>query len=71
METKDWISTKDRLPETNNDIDKFTHCSDEVLICLNGNEVVTGNFFKIDYDCITTLNNFKAKMLVIDLARKI
>ena len=53
METKDWISTKDRLPETNNDIDKFTHCSDEVLICLNGNEVVTGNFFKIDYDCIT------------------
>ena len=49
METKDWISTKDRLPETNNDIDTFTHCSDEVLICLNGNEVVTGRFYKIDY----------------------
>lgn len=45
----DWISTKDRLPETNNDIDTFTHCSDEVLICLNGNEVVTGKLFKIDY----------------------
>ncbi len=53
METKDWISTKDRLPETNNKIDNYTYCSDEVLICLNGNEVVTGNFFKIDYDCIT------------------
>lgn len=49
MKVKDWISTKDRLPETNNDIDTFTHCSDEVLICLNGNEVVTGNLFKIDY----------------------
>lgn len=49
MKVKDWISTKDRLPETNNDIDAFTHCSDEVIFCLNGNEVVTGNFFKIDY----------------------
>ena len=33
METKDWISTKDRLPETNNKIDNWTQCSDEVLIC--------------------------------------
>lgn len=49
MKTKDWISTKDKLPETNNVIDKFTHCSDEVLICLNGDEVVTGRFYKIHY----------------------
>lgn len=49
METKDWISTKDRLPETNNQIDNCTHCSDEVLICLNNKEVVTGRFYKIDY----------------------
>lgn len=54
MKTKDWISTKDRLPETNNDIDTFTHCSDEVLICLNGNEVVTGKLFKIDYSTAYT-----------------
>jgi hypothetical protein len=49
MKAKDWISTKDRLPETNNRIDNYTHCSDEVLICLNGNEVVTGRFYMIDY----------------------
>lgn len=49
METKDWISTKDRLPETNNKIDNWMRCSDEVLICLNGNEVVTGRFYMIDY----------------------
>ena len=53
MKAKDWISTKDRLPETNNKIDNYTYCSDEVLICLNNNEVVTGRFYKIDYDCIT------------------
>lgn len=55
MNANEWINTKDRLPETNNDIDNFTHCSDEVLICLNGNEVVTGRFYKIDYGyyCIT------------------
>ena len=46
METKDWISTKDRLPETNNKIDNWMRCSDEVLICLNRNEVVTGRFYK-------------------------
>lgn len=49
METKDWISTKDRLPETNNKIDNFTYCSDEVLICLNNEEVITGRFYKTDY----------------------
>ena len=49
MKAKDWISTKDRLPETNNRIDNYTHCSDEVLICLNNNEVVTGRFYMIDY----------------------
>ena len=53
METKDWISTKDRLPETNNKIDNCTNCSDEVLICLNNNEVVTGKrvkeLIKMDY----------------------
>lgn len=53
METKDWISTKDRLPETNNKIDNYTSCSDEVLICLNNNEVVTGRFYKIDYIILT------------------
>jgi hypothetical protein len=53
MKANDWISTKDRLPETNNDINNYIHCSDEVLICLNNNEVVTGKFFKKDYDCIT------------------
>ena len=53
METKDWISTKDRLPETNNKIDNYTSCSDEVLICLNNNEVVTGRFYKIDYLTLT------------------
>lgn len=52
MKAKDWISTKDRLPETNNKIDNYINSSDEVLICLNGNEVVTGRFYK-DYDCIT------------------
>lgn len=49
MKTKDWISTKDRLPEANNRIDNFMRCSDEVLICLNNNEVVTGRFYMIDY----------------------
>lgn len=49
MKINDWISTKDRLPETNNKIDNWTYCSDEVLICLNKNEVVTGRFYKIDY----------------------
>ena len=53
METKDWISTKDRLPETNNKIDIYTSCSDEVLICLNRNEVVTGRFYKKDYLSLT------------------
>lgn len=53
MKTKDWISTKDRLPETNNKIDNYTSCSDEVLICLNKNEVVTGRFYKIDYIPLT------------------
>ena len=53
MKTKDWISTKDRLPETNNKIDNWMRCSDEVLICLNNNEIVTGRFYKIDYDSIT------------------
>lgn len=53
MKTNDWISTKDRLPKTDNKIDNYMNCSDEVLICLNGNEVVTGRFYKIDYDCIT------------------
>ena len=53
MKTKDWISTKDRLPETNNKIDNCSYCSDDVLICLNGNEVVTGQLFKTDYDCNT------------------
>ena len=50
METKDWISTKDRLPETNNKIDNWTCCSDEVLICVNNEEVVTGIFYKKYYD---------------------
>lgn len=49
MKAKDWVSTKDRLPETNNKIDNYTYCSDEVLICLNNNEVVTGRFYKIEY----------------------
>ena len=49
MKTNDWISTKDRLPKMDNKIDNYTYCSDEVLICLNGNEVVTGKLFKIDY----------------------
>ena len=53
MKTNDWISTKDRLPETNNKIDNYMSCSDEVLICLNGNEVVTGRFYKIDYITLT------------------
>lgn len=53
MKTKDWISTKDRLPETNNKIDNYMSCSDEVLICLNNNEVVTGRFYKIDYLTLT------------------
>lgn len=53
MKTKDWISTKDRLPETNNRIDNWMRCSDEVLICLNGNEVVTGRFYMIDYIHLT------------------
>lgn len=47
MKANEWISTKDRLPELNNEIDNYTHCSDEVLICLNGNEVVTGRFYKM------------------------
>lgn len=60
MEAKDWISTKDRLPEINN----VNHCSDEVLICLNGNEVVTGYFFSIiDYSGNTywasSIGNYK------------
>lgn len=49
MKTTDWISTKDRLPETNNKIDNYMFCSDEVLICLKNNEVVTGRFYKIYY----------------------
>ena len=49
MKANDWISTKDRLPETKNKIDNYIHCSDEVLICLNNNKVVTGRFYKIDY----------------------
>lgn len=53
METKDWISTKDRLPETNNQIDNCTQCSDEVLICLNNKKVVIGKFYKIGMDYIT------------------
>lgn len=53
MKAGDWISTKDRLPETNNKIDNYTSCSNEVLICLNGNEVVTGRFYKIDYINLT------------------
>lgn len=47
METKDWISTKDILPETNNQIDNCTQCSDEVLICLNNKKVVIGKFYKM------------------------
>ena len=53
MEANKWINTKDRLPETNNKIDNYISCSDEVLICLNGNEVVTGRFYKIDYIPLT------------------
>lgn len=53
MKRKDWISTKDRLPEANNKIDNFMRCSDEVLICLNNNEVVTGKFYMIDYIPLT------------------
>jgi hypothetical protein len=53
METKDWISTKDRLPKANNEIDNCTHCSDEVLICLNNDEVVTGRFYKTNYNTYT------------------
>ena len=49
MKTKDWISTKDKLPEANNRIDNYMRCSDEVLICLNNNEVVTGRFYIIDH----------------------
>ena len=49
MKANEWISTKDRLPETNNKIDNCINCSDEVLICLKNKEVVTGRFYKIDY----------------------
>ena len=61
MKASDWISAKDRLPETNNKIDNCTHCSDEVLICLNNNEVVTGRFYKIDYITywLSTLGEYK------------
>lgn len=31
MKASDWISTKDRLPETNNQIDSCTYCSDECV----------------------------------------
>lgn len=37
-------------------------------------QVILGRYliaWTIDYECITTINNFKAKMLVIDLAKKI
>lgn len=53
MKANNWISTKDRLPEITNKINDYAHYSDEVLICLNGNEVVTGQLFKTDYDCNT------------------
>ena len=61
METKDWISTKDRLPETNNKIDNCTYCSDEVLICLNNKKVVTGKFYTIGYYTywLSTLGKYK------------
>ena len=49
----DWISTKNKLPETNNKIDNYTYCSDEVLICLNCNKVVIGRFYKLDYPNLT------------------
>ena len=69
METKDWISTKDRFPETNNKIDNWTQCSDEVLICLNKNEVVTGRFYKIDYIPLTywlsTIGEYKYPMHLV------
>lgn len=44
MRTTDWISTKDRLPETNNkhlfDGSKY---SDPVLICLGNNKTVVAS----------------------------
>ena len=61
MKTKDWISTKDRLPETNNKMNDYTYCSDEVIICLNNEEVVTGNFYKIDHSTywISAIGGYK------------
>lgn len=39
MKASDWISVKDRLPDTTHDV-SFSEYSDEVLICLNGCEIV-------------------------------
>jgi hypothetical protein len=49
----DWISTKNKLPETNNKVDNYTYCSDEVLMCLNDNRVIIGRFYKFDYANLT------------------
>ena len=61
MKANDWISTKGRLPETNNKIDNYTYCSDEVLICLNNEEVVVGRFYKTDYITywLSTIGEYK------------
>ena len=41
------------IVKANNEIDNYTHCSDEVLICLNNEEVVTGRFYKTNYNTYT------------------
>lgn len=49
MESSDWISVKDRLPNLKvmNSIKKE---SDEVLLCLCGKEVVVGKLIVSDQD---------------------
>ena len=39
MKASDWISVKYRLPDTTHDV-SFSEYSDEVIICLNGCEIV-------------------------------
>lgn len=39
MKASDWISVEDRLPDTTHN-ESFAEYSDEVIICLNGCEIV-------------------------------
>ena len=48
MKASDWISVEDRLPEVTHN-ESFTEYSNDVLICLNGIEVVIAIFVHDKY----------------------